>query len=88
MPLRRRGSMGNLSSGSPLCPVVNVGRGAGQVRMASQDQYQQRASECLRLAEQSVDEKESNAWRELALCWLRLSEYAEQFRQEAKSRAA
>jgi hypothetical protein len=44
--------------------------------MASQDQYQQRASECLRLAEQSVDEK-GKTWRELALCWLRLAEHAE-----------
>jgi hypothetical protein len=45
--------------------------------MASRDQYQQRAGECLRLAEQSVDEKERKTWRELALCWLRLAEHAE-----------
>jgi hypothetical protein len=47
--------------------------------MASQDQHHQRASECLRLAEQPVDEKERKAWRELALAWLRLSEHAEGF---------
>ena len=61
--------------------------------MDPQDAYQQRVSECAHFAEQSVDEKERMTWRELALCWLRLSEYAEQFRaeqfrQEAKSRAA
>jgi hypothetical protein len=52
------------------------------------DAYQQRVSECAYFAEQSVDEKERMTWRELALCWLRLSQYAEQFRHEAKSRAA
>ena len=56
--------------------------------MDPQDAYQQRVSECAHFAEQSVDEKERMTWRELALCWLRLSEYAERFRQEAKSRAA
>jgi len=35
-----------------------------------------------------IVDKERMTWRELALCWLRLSEYAERFRQEAKSRAA
>jgi len=52
--------------------------------MASENQYEQRASECLRLAEQSADEKESTGWRELALCWLRLSEHAEGFRRVSK----
>src|SRR5262249_19300077 len=56
--------------------------------MQPQDAYQQRVSECAHFAEQSVNEKERMTWRELALCWLRLSEYAEQFRREAKSRAA
>jgi hypothetical protein len=56
--------------------------------MDPKDAYQQRVSECAQFAEQSIDEKARMAWRELALCWLRLSEYAEQFRHEAKSRAA
>jgi hypothetical protein len=51
--------------------------------MVSQDQYQQRASECIRLAEASVDEKDRKTWRDLALCWLRLSEHAEAFRRKA-----
>jgi hypothetical protein len=55
-----------------------AGRVSGRA-MASQDQYQQRASECFRFAEQSGDEKERNAWRQLALCWLRLCEHAEGF---------
>ena len=55
---------------------------------AYKDAYQQRVSECAHFAEQSVDENERMTWRELALCWLRLSQYAEQFRHEAKSRAA
>lgn len=55
---------------------------------AYKDAYQQRVSECAYFAEQSVDENERMTWRELALCWLRLSQYAEQFRREAKSRAA
>jgi hypothetical protein len=54
--------------------------------MDPQDAYQRRVSECAHFAEQSVDEKERMTWRELALCWLRLSQYAEQFRREAKSR--
>ena len=53
--------------------------------MASQDQYQQRASECLRLAQQSVDEKERKTWRELALCWQRLSEHAEDFHRVSRA---
>jgi hypothetical protein len=55
--------------------------------MVARDLYQQRVSECAQFAEQAVDDKERMTWRELALCWLRLSEYAEQFRQEARSRA-
>jgi hypothetical protein len=44
------------------------------------DAYRQRASECLRLAATSQDMDERTTWRELALCWLRLSEHAEEFR--------
>jgi len=55
--------------------------------MVPRDAYQQRVSECAQFAEQAVDDEERMTWRELALCWLRLSEYAERFRQEAKSRA-
>jgi hypothetical protein len=39
--------------------------------------YHQRASECLKLAEGSSDMNERMRFRELALCWLRLSDYAE-----------
>jgi len=48
--------------------------------MTPPDAYQQRASECLAFAEQSPDVDDRMTWRELALCWLRLSEHAEQFR--------
>ena len=51
--------------------------------MVSEDQYQQRASECIRLAEASIDEKDRKTWRDLALCWVRLSEHAEAFRRKA-----
>ena len=43
--------------------------------MMPADADQQHASERLRLAEQSPDVKEGTAWRELALCWLGLSEH-------------
>src|SRR5207302_8216602 len=76
MPLRRRGSMGNLSGGSPLCPVVTQGGGAGRCAMASEDKYQQRASECFRLAERSVEEKERNTWRELSRGRMRITEHS------------
>ena len=56
--------------------------------MASQDQYldeyQQRTRECLRLAEESRDDQEKKAWRELALCWL-LSDYGQEFRRGSKA---
>jgi len=42
------------------------------------DTYQQRARECLRFAATSLDLEERMTWRELALCWLRLSEHAEE----------
>jgi hypothetical protein len=48
--------------------------------MIPSDVYQQRASECLQLAEQSSDIGERTRWRELALCWLRLSEHADKLR--------
>ena len=44
------------------------------------DPYQQRASECLRQAESSRTLEERATWRELAVCWLRLSERADEFR--------
>jgi hypothetical protein len=49
------------------------------------DEYQQRARECLRSAEESRDDKERTAWRELALCWLRLSDYGQAFRRATKT---
>jgi hypothetical protein len=48
------------------------------------DAYQQRASECFRLAANSPGRDERMTWRELALCWLRLSEHAEDFRNHTK----
>ena len=48
------------------------------------DAYQQRAGECLRLAERSMTLEERATWRELAVCWLRLSERAEEFRNHAQ----
>ena len=50
------------------------------------DAYQQRVSDCLQSVERSRDVEERTAWRELALCWLRLSDHAEQFsRKETHS---
>jgi hypothetical protein len=51
--------------------------------MIGLDAYQQRASECLQLVERSRDVEERTTWRELALCWLRLSDHAEQFQRKA-----
>ena len=42
------------------------------------DAYQQRVSDCLQSVESSHDVDVRTAWRELALCWLRLSDHAEQ----------
>jgi hypothetical protein len=42
--------------------------------------YEQRANECLQFAESSSSFNDRTTWRELALCWLRLSEHAERFR--------
>ena len=47
--------------------------------------YHQRASECLQFAEGASDMDERTTWRELALCWLRLSEHAEKFRYAEKN---
>jgi len=47
------------------------------------DNYQQRALECLRLASASPDIEGRMTWRELASCWLRLSERAEEFRSHS-----
>ena len=46
------------------------------------DAYQQRVSDCLQSVERSHDVDVMTAWRELALCWLRLSDHAEQFRRK------
>jgi hypothetical protein len=57
----------------------------------SMDAYHERASECLRLAASSPDIDDRRALRELALCWLRLSDRAEEFRnygKDARVRAA
>ncbi len=51
------------------------------------DIYQERASECLRLASDSPDMDDRRALRELALCWLRLSDRAEEFRNHAEDDA-
>jgi hypothetical protein len=66
---------------------VNIGGGAvrpsdmvPQHDYQCRDEYQQRARECLRSAEESRDDEERTAWRELALCWLRLSDYGQAFR--------
>lgn len=51
--------------------------------MAPLDTYQQRANECIEFAKTSRDFGERTTWRELALCWLRLSEHAAEFRSRA-----
>jgi hypothetical protein len=57
--------------------------------MIPSELYQQRASECLQLADRSSDIEERTRWRELALCWLRLSDFADQFRSgESRFRMA
>jgi hypothetical protein len=52
--------------------------------MAPIDVYQQRANECIEFANTSRDIGERTTWRELAICWLRLSEHAEEIRAHAK----
>ena len=46
------------------------------------DIYDRRARECLKFAETSPSFDDRTTWRELALCWLRLSDHAERFRHE------
>jgi hypothetical protein len=46
------------------------------------DTYDRRASECLQFAETSSNFDDRTTWRELALCWLRLSDHAERFRHD------
>jgi hypothetical protein len=48
--------------------------------MSPVDVYQQRASECLQFAATSPDFDDRTTWRELALCWLRLSDHAARLR--------
>jgi hypothetical protein len=48
------------------------------------DTYDRRASECLKFAETSPSFDDRTTWRELALCWLRLSDHAERFRHEKR----
>jgi hypothetical protein len=56
--------------------------------MVPPDSYEQRASECLELAAGCGDFDERRTLRELAACWLRLSEHADRFRRNAKSTSA
>jgi hypothetical protein len=50
------------------------------------DFYQQRAVECFVLADQISDLQEREVMHELAHCWLRLFERANENRQQAASR--
>jgi hypothetical protein len=71
---------------------IGSGKAAAKTTaIMSTDAYQERASECLRLAASSPDIDNRTALRELALCWLRLSDRAEEFRnygKDARVRAA
>ena len=69
-----------------LCPVTDIGAGDRfdpETIAMPPDVYQQRATECLRYAESAADIDDRTTWRELALCWLRLSEHADKFRNGA-----
>ena len=59
------------------------GKGSNQHAPMPTDVYQERASEALRRASASPDMDDRRALRELALCWLRLSDRAEEFRNHA-----
>jgi hypothetical protein len=48
--------------------------------------YQLRAVECFMLADQISDLQEREVMHELALCWLRLLDRANETRQQAASR--
>jgi hypothetical protein len=50
------------------------------------DLYERRASECLRFAQKSSNPDGRSAWRNLALCWQRLSTHAEELRDFATAR--
>jgi hypothetical protein len=47
------------------------------------DAYHQRASECLKLAQTAPRAQDQVTWSELALYWLRLSEFADRYRYDA-----
>jgi len=51
--------------------------------MSSADIYQQRAVECYSLAEDFSDPRRREVMRQLAICWLHLSEQANEGRQRA-----
>ena len=70
------------SGGIAVEPIQVYGGRSGSA-MILLDAYQQRVSDCLQSVERSRDVEERTAWRELALCWLRLSDHAEQFRRKA-----
>jgi hypothetical protein len=53
--------------------------------MSSPDLYQQRAVECYSLAEVFSDPHRREIMRQLAICWLRLSEKAEESRRREAS---
>jgi hypothetical protein len=50
-------------------------------QQSSADIYQQRAVECYSLAEDFSDPRRREAMRQLAICWLHLSEHANESRQ-------
>jgi hypothetical protein len=54
--------------------------------MTPTDFYQLRAVECFMLADQISDLQEREVMHELALCWLRLLDRANETRQQAASR--
>jgi hypothetical protein len=58
--------------------------------MSAVDRYQQRAVECFSLAEGFSDPRRREAMRQLAMCWLRLSEQANEsrHRETGQDRAA
>jgi len=51
--------------------------------MSSADRYQQRAAECYSLAKGFSDPRRRDIMRQLAICWLHLSEQADESRQPA-----
>jgi len=51
--------------------------------MTPTDFYQLRAAECFMLADQISDLQEREVMHELALCWLRLLDRANETRQQA-----